>query len=336
MLEPLPATFAPTRDALHASAEHVLAPARYRADGHIGLIADARRVRHAGVRRRRTGRASTASSSSTSGRARRSASPITTLGRGRAVRRRAARRPRRGVHAGDDRADPDAPLAVDADAAARRSPTWLELGAALLDELRDDVRGAGAVGRRSSGPSTSTSRATSATRTPGPARTTARRPATTTIAEPYLYVGAVGREPAHRRARPRSRSAPRCTLPRARAPSRRCSGRGPCLLLRCAQHSCSVRPRAYPGRHDADDADVHPHGRVDRRAVGGDRQGDLPRTRAGSPSARSRCCGRSPRSPTGSRSTSSRTRCRPRRAPSGPAPTTRSCSRRCCTTSARP
>jgi hypothetical protein len=33
----LPPTFPETRDALHAVAEHVLAPARHRVDGHIGL-----------------------------------------------------------------------------------------------------------------------------------------------------------------------------------------------------------------------------------------------------------------------------------------------------------
>ena len=38
MLEPLPPAFGATREALHALAEHVLAPARYRADGHIGLV----------------------------------------------------------------------------------------------------------------------------------------------------------------------------------------------------------------------------------------------------------------------------------------------------------
>src|SRR5690348_9718927 len=38
MLEPLPDTFASARDALHALAEHVLAPVRYRADGRIGLV----------------------------------------------------------------------------------------------------------------------------------------------------------------------------------------------------------------------------------------------------------------------------------------------------------
>lgn len=38
MLGPLPASFPATRDALHALAEHVLAPARHRADGRIGLV----------------------------------------------------------------------------------------------------------------------------------------------------------------------------------------------------------------------------------------------------------------------------------------------------------
>jgi hypothetical protein len=37
MLEPLPSSFRATREALHALAEHVIAPARYHADGRIGL-----------------------------------------------------------------------------------------------------------------------------------------------------------------------------------------------------------------------------------------------------------------------------------------------------------
>jgi hypothetical protein len=38
VLEPLPDSFVAARDALHALAEHVLAPARYRAETHIGLV----------------------------------------------------------------------------------------------------------------------------------------------------------------------------------------------------------------------------------------------------------------------------------------------------------
>jgi len=38
MLEPLPASYASTRDGLHILAEHVIAPSRYRVDGHIGLV----------------------------------------------------------------------------------------------------------------------------------------------------------------------------------------------------------------------------------------------------------------------------------------------------------
>ena len=38
MLEPLPDSFIAARDGMHALAEHVLAPARYRSDGHIGLV----------------------------------------------------------------------------------------------------------------------------------------------------------------------------------------------------------------------------------------------------------------------------------------------------------
>lgn len=37
VITPLPPTVLTTRDALHAVAEHVLAPVRYRVDGHIGL-----------------------------------------------------------------------------------------------------------------------------------------------------------------------------------------------------------------------------------------------------------------------------------------------------------
>ena len=60
MLEPLPDSFVAARDGMHALAEHVLAPARYRSDGHIGLVptpggfgtptfGDAERVRVDGV-----------------------------------------------------------------------------------------------------------------------------------------------------------------------------------------------------------------------------------------------------------------------------------------------
>jgi hypothetical protein len=37
-LAPLPESYSVTRDGLHALAEHVIAPARHRADGHIGLV----------------------------------------------------------------------------------------------------------------------------------------------------------------------------------------------------------------------------------------------------------------------------------------------------------
>ena len=41
MLEPLPDSFDAAREGMHALAEHVLAPARYRVDGHIGLMPSA-------------------------------------------------------------------------------------------------------------------------------------------------------------------------------------------------------------------------------------------------------------------------------------------------------
>ncbi|HTL86835.1 MAG TPA: hypothetical protein VL856_16750 [Acidimicrobiia bacterium] len=38
MLDPLPSDFGTTRESLHALAEHVVAPARYHAEHHIGLV----------------------------------------------------------------------------------------------------------------------------------------------------------------------------------------------------------------------------------------------------------------------------------------------------------
>jgi hypothetical protein len=134
VLEPLPDSFGATRAGMHALAEHVLAPARQRADGHIGLVptpggfgtptfGDGERVRVDGVElvHERPG---------TTTRVR-----ITTIG---------AAAQFVGIPAGaladvykpTTPCTPDDPLAVDADA-ANVLAAWFALGESLLDELRD-------------------------------------------------------------------------------------------------------------------------------------------------------------------------------------------------------
>jgi len=134
MPEPLPDSFDAARDGLHALAEHVLAPARYRVDGHIGLaptpggfgtpvFGDGERVRIDGVElvHERPG---------TSTRVR-----LTTLGD-------AARFVGIPLGAPTDVYTPatpcvaDAPLALDPDA-ARALAAWIALGDSLLAELRE-------------------------------------------------------------------------------------------------------------------------------------------------------------------------------------------------------
>ena len=135
MFEPLPVTFAPTRDALHALAEQVLAPARYHAEGRIGLINTpggfGTPVYGAGERARVEGIELVHERPGATQRV-----PITNLSH-------AARFVGAPLGAPADlyppatTADPDASLAIDADA-ARILAAWLEIGATLLDELRDD------------------------------------------------------------------------------------------------------------------------------------------------------------------------------------------------------
>lgn len=129
----LPSTFAATRDAWHKVAEYVLAPARYRATGHIGLIVtpggfatppfdDDTRVRvdgtdlvveHGNDERR---------------------APLTTLGAAAEFAGVDLGVPT-GVYTPATSAEPDAPLAVDANAAAVLAE-WMELCWDVLGALR--------------------------------------------------------------------------------------------------------------------------------------------------------------------------------------------------------
>jgi len=134
VLEPLPDSFGATRAALHALAEHVLAPARYRADARIGLtptpggfgtpvFRDGERARVEGVElaHERPG---------TVTRVR-----LTTLGAAAQFLGVPLGAPA-GVYAPATPCVADEPLAPDADA-ARALAAWFELGQALLDELRE-------------------------------------------------------------------------------------------------------------------------------------------------------------------------------------------------------
>jgi hypothetical protein len=185
MPDPLPPAFGPARDALHALAEHVLAPFRYRADGHIGLVVttggfgtpalgDGERVRVDGTElvHERPGTSTRVG--------------LTTLGTAARFVDVPLGLPA-GVYPPVTPCAPDISVAVDADA-ARALAAWFDLGAALLGELRERYGGndatmptlwpehfdlAMAMGNAEAG-----SRANYGA-----------SPGDSTIAQPYLYVG---------------------------------------------------------------------------------------------------------------------------------------------------
>jgi hypothetical protein len=133
VLDPLPDSFVAARDGLHALAEHVLAPARYRADGHIGLVpapggfgtpvfGDGERIRVEGVEL-------VHEHPGTSTRVR-----ITTVG---AAAQFVGIEPGAvaEVYTPATPCTPDAPVALDPDA-ARVLAAWIALAESLLEDLR--------------------------------------------------------------------------------------------------------------------------------------------------------------------------------------------------------
>lgn len=134
MLEPLPASFVAARDGLHALAEHVLAPARHRVDGHIALVptaggfgtptfGDGERVRVDGLElvHERPGTVTRVG--------------ITTLGAAAqfiGVPLGAAT----GVYTPTTPCAPDLSIGLDADA-ARTLAAWIAIGDSLLGDLRE-------------------------------------------------------------------------------------------------------------------------------------------------------------------------------------------------------
>ena len=185
MLEPLPQAFTPTRDALHALAEHVLAPFRYRADGHIGLVvtaggfgtptlADGERVRVEGVELvyERPGTATRVG--------------LTTLGIAAQFVDVPLGLPA-GIYTPATPCAPEIHVGVDADA-ARAVAAWLDFGAVLLAELRQYY-----VGQEASMPTLWPEHFDVAIEL-GDADAGSRANygaslGDTTIAQPYLYVG---------------------------------------------------------------------------------------------------------------------------------------------------
>jgi hypothetical protein len=184
VLEPLPSNFADARDRLHELAEHVLAPVRYRADGHIGLVittggfgtpmlADGERVRVEGTElvHERPGTATRVG--------------LTTLG----TAARFVDVPL-GLPAGlFPPATPCAPgisIAVDADS-ARALAAWLDLGATLLGELREHY-GAHDAAMPTLWPEHFDVAMELGNVDAGTRATYGASPGDTTISEPYLYV----------------------------------------------------------------------------------------------------------------------------------------------------
>ncbi len=134
MLEPLPDSFVAARDGMHALAEHVLAPVRYRADGHIGLLAtpggfgtpmsgDGERVRVDGIElvHERPGTVTRVG--------------ITTLGVAAQFVGVPLGAPE-GLYQPATPCSPDLPIGLDADA-ARVLAAWIALADTVLTELRE-------------------------------------------------------------------------------------------------------------------------------------------------------------------------------------------------------
>ncbi len=185
MLSPLPPDFARTHDALHAVAEHVLAPARYRAEGRIGLRAtpggfgtprfgadeqlrvDGVVLVHArGPVERRT--------------------PLTTLAEAAAFAGVPLGAPSE-VYTPMTPADPDRVLALDDDA-ARVLAAWFDLGARSLEALCTEF-GAQSPSPVQLWPEHFDLGTDLGDKEAGTRANYGASPGDDTLAEPYLYVG---------------------------------------------------------------------------------------------------------------------------------------------------
>jgi hypothetical protein len=132
----LPATFTAHRDAVHALAEHVLAAARYRVEGRIGLRPTpggfGTPMFGAGEQVRVDGTELVSTRNAQESRA-----PITTLGAAAEFVGIPLGAPAE-VFTPTTPADPDAPLPVDAEA-GRALASWYETAVAALEQLHSDT-----------------------------------------------------------------------------------------------------------------------------------------------------------------------------------------------------
>jgi len=185
MLSPLPASFVATRDGLHALAEHVIAPARYRIDGHISLIGasggfgtpefgDGERVRVDGVElvHERPGTSTRVG--------------ITTLYAAAQFVGVPLGAPT-DVYQPTTPCDPEAALGIDATAAVVLA-AWIEVGGAVLDGVRESyaAHGPSAV---SLWPEHFDLACELGDADAGTRATYGASPGDSVIGEPYLYVG---------------------------------------------------------------------------------------------------------------------------------------------------
>jgi hypothetical protein len=185
MLEPLPPAFGATREALHALAEHVLAPARYRSDGHIGLVPsvggfgtptfdDGQRVRVEGVELVHERPGSTRRV------------PITTLSDAAQFVGVPLGAPTE-VYKPATACVPDIALAIEVDA-ARALAAWIDFAAGLLHELRESYAGQSPSAVQL-WPEHFDLACDLGDRDAGTRATYGASPGDGVLAEPYLYVG---------------------------------------------------------------------------------------------------------------------------------------------------
>jgi hypothetical protein len=185
MLEPLPPAFGATREGLHALAEHVLAPARYRSDGHIGLVpsaggfgtptfGDGQRVRVEGVELVHERPGSTRRV------------PITTLSDAAQFVGVPLGAPTE-VYKPATACLPDTALDIEAEA-ARALAAWIDFAASLLHEQRESYAGQSPSAVQL-WPEHFDLACDLGDRDAGTRATYGASPGDSLLAEPYLYVG---------------------------------------------------------------------------------------------------------------------------------------------------
>jgi hypothetical protein len=185
MLEPLPASFVATRNGMHALAEHVLAPARHRIDGHIGLVpapggfgtptlGDGERVRVDGIELvyERPGTTTRVG--------------ITTLGTAAQFVGVPLGLPD-GVYTPSTPCAPELPIASDVEA-AHALTAWIAFGDALLIELRETYAAHDPSGT-TLWPEHFDLACDLGDKTAGVRATYGASPGDEVIGQPYLYVG---------------------------------------------------------------------------------------------------------------------------------------------------